>query len=74
MTLLSDPLEKCRLTALQLLLEAVPKISDPGSVLPGLLPQMVDRMGRVPVQEPAEEVRLAGLQLLEAIVSKTPAR
>ncbi|WIA11175.1 hypothetical protein OEZ85_011306 [Tetradesmus obliquus] len=68
--LLSDPLERCRLTALQLLLEAAPLLSDPGALLPGLLPQMVVRMGQLPLQEPAEEVRLAGLQLLEALISK----
>jgi hypothetical protein len=73
-TLLSDPLERCRLTALQLLLEAAPLLSDPGALLPGLLPQMVLRMGQLPVQEPAEEVRLAGLQLLEALVSKATTR
>ncbi|WIA31178.1 hypothetical protein OEZ86_001183 [Tetradesmus obliquus] len=32
--------------------------------------QLVARMGQLPLQEPAEEVRLAGLQLLEALVSK----
>ncbi|KAF6256970.1 armadillo-type protein [Scenedesmus sp. NREL 46B-D3] len=62
--LLADPLESCRLTVLQLLLEAAPVLSHPGALLPGLLPQMVARMGQLPVQETAEEVRLAGLQLL----------
>lgn len=72
--LLSDPLERCRLTALQLLLEAAPLLSDPGALLTGLLPQMVVRMGQLPLQEPAEEVRLAGLQLLEALISKAATR
>jgi hypothetical protein len=72
--LLSDPLERCRLTALQLLLEAAPLLSDAGALLPGLLPQLVQRMGQLPVQEHAEEVRLAGLQLLEALVSRAATR
>eukprot|EP00878_Enallax_costatus_P009185 GHUV01009602.1.p1 GENE.GHUV01009602.1~~GHUV01009602.1.p1 ORF type:complete len:225 (+),score=35.83 GHUV01009602.1:619-1293(+) len=73
-TMLSDPLEKCRLTVLQLLLEAAPQLSDPGVLMNGLLPQMVVRMGRVPVQEPAEEVRLAGLQLVQVLLQKTTTR
>lgn len=73
-TVMSDPLEKCRLTAVQLLCEAAPQLSGPGVLLLGLLPQLVVRMGKVPVQEAAEEVRLAGLQLLGALISKSSAR
>lgn len=72
--MLSDPLERCRLSALQLLLDAGTQLADPGALLPGLLPHLVVRMGHIPVQEPAEEVRLAGLQLLEVIISKTAPR
>jgi hypothetical protein len=48
--LLSDPLERCRLTALQLLLEAVPRIADAAFLLPGLAPHLVARMGCTPLQ------------------------
>ncbi len=50
------------------------QVPDPGVLLPGLLPQLVARMGRLPVVEPAEEVRLVGLQLLEVLVGKAAAR
>lgn len=40
----------------------------------GLLPVMVSRMGRVPVEEPAEEVRLAAQQLIQEVVQSSSAR
>eukprot|EP00775_Hariotina_reticulata_P004966 gene4966-5207_t len=68
--LLADPLERCRLTALQLLLDAVPQIADAAFLLPGLIPQLVARMAVLPVQETSEEVRLAGLQLVHELIRK----
>jgi hypothetical protein len=40
----------------------------------GLLPVLVSRMGRVPVEEPAEEVRLAAQQLIQEVVQTSSAR
>jgi hypothetical protein len=66
--LLADPVEGLRLGVLTLLRDAVRQLPAPGALLPGLLPPLVARMGTTPVQEPAEEVRLAALQLLEELV------
>jgi hypothetical protein len=37
-------------------------------MLSGLLPVLVSRMGRVPVEEPSEEVRLAAQELIQEVV------
>ena len=42
--------------------------ADPGPMLSGLLPVLVCRMGRVPVEEPSEEVRLAAQELIQEVV------
>jgi hypothetical protein len=43
-------------------------------MLLGLLPVLVARMGALPVQEPAEEVRLAAQELLQAVFKAADAR
>jgi hypothetical protein len=43
-------------------------------MLQGLLPVLVARMGRLPVEEPAEEVRLAAQELIQVVVNKAQAR
>lgn len=48
--------------------------ADLGPMLLGLLPVLVARMGQLPVQEPAEEVRLAAQELLQAVVKAADAR
>lgn len=47
---------------------------DPSPMLTGLLPVLVSRMGRLPVEEPAEEVRLAAQELLQAVVKQASVR
>jgi len=43
-------------------------------MLVGLLPVLVSRMGRLPVEEPAEEVRLAAQELIKAVAEKASTR
>jgi hypothetical protein len=43
-------------------------------MLAGLLPVLVSRMGRLPVEEPAEEVRLAAQELLQQVVQQASLR
>lgn len=43
-------------------------------MLQGLLPVLVARMGRLPVEEPAEEVRLAAQELIRVVVNKADVR
>lgn len=43
-------------------------------MLTGLLPVLVSRMGRLPVEEPAEEVRLAAQELVQAVVKGASVR
>lgn len=63
--LLSDPVEKCREVALELLLAAASQVPDVPALLPSLVPALVLRMGLLPVAEPTEEVRLSIARLLE---------
>jgi hypothetical protein len=48
--------------------------ADPGPMLSGLLPVLVARMGRVPVEEPSEEVRLAAQELIQEVVKAASIR
>lgn len=48
--LMSDPLEGCRTRALELMTEGCRQIADLEPMLPVVLPELVKRMGNVPVQ------------------------
>lgn len=48
--LLSDPMEGCRAKSLALLDEAARQIADVGPALAVVLPELVKRMGNLPVQ------------------------
>jgi hypothetical protein len=48
--------------------------ADLGPMLQGLLPVLVARMGRLPVEEPAEEVRLSAQQFIQLVVNKADTR
>ena len=73
-TMCSDGVEVCRSTVLQLLSCAIPQMTDPGPMLPVLLPALVGRIGQVPVGEEAEELRLIAVQLLSELINQVSAR
>lgn len=45
---------------------------DTSALLPVLLPEVANRMGHLPVVEPAEEIRLQLMTLLNTVISRTP--
>lgn len=70
LTMLSDSVERCRATALSILLEGGRQAPDVAPLLPALLPALVRRYGQLPVQEPAEEIRLQIVDLVALVVSR----
>ncbi|KAG1655968.1 hypothetical protein FOA52_009395 [Chlamydomonas sp. UWO 241] len=68
--LLHDPGEATRLTAAELLVHGATTVPDFSAVLPVLMPEVVRRMGNLPVVEPAEEVRLLLTTLVAAVVAR----
>ncbi|KAJ9515483.1 hypothetical protein QJQ45_016496 [Haematococcus lacustris] len=73
-TMMHDVVEKCRAVAVELLEHCVKQVPDPCPLLPGLVPALLQRMGQLPVQEPAEEVRLSLVRLLAACVDRAPGK
>ncbi|GFH10461.1 uncharacterized protein HaLaN_05775, partial [Haematococcus lacustris] len=72
--MMHDVVEKCRAVAVELLEHCVKQVPDPCPLLPGLVPALLQRMGQLPVQEPAEEVRLSLVRLLAACVDRAPGK
>jgi dynein assembly factor 5 len=66
--MLHDPGEGARLAAAELLQGAAAAVPDFSAALPVLVPELMRRMGHLPVVEPAEEVRLLLSGLVSAIV------
>ncbi|GMH41563.1 hypothetical protein BSKO_09473 [Bryopsis sp. KO-2023] len=62
--LLSDPAEKCREASLQLLTTVLPRISEVGPLAAAIFPAIANRMGKIPVQEGTEELRLMLVKLV----------
>ena len=69
-TLLSDTAEATRIAAAELLQYAAATVPDFSAVLPVLMPEVVKRMGHLPVVEPAEEARLLLAGLVTAILQR----
>ena len=59
-----------RLAAVELMQRAAAVVPDLSAVLPALMPEVLRRMGHMPVVEPAEEVRLLLTGLVTAIVQR----
>ncbi|GLI65295.1 hypothetical protein VaNZ11_008788 [Volvox africanus] len=70
--MLSDSVERCRTTALAVLQDGSHHFSDISPMLPELVPELGRRFGALPVQEPAEEVRLQIAQLTVQLLVATP--
>lgn len=63
-----------RAVAVELLGHAARTIADLSPLLPVLMPELLKRMGHLPVVEPAEEIRLSLAQLVAAIVERAEPR
>ena len=68
--LLQDPVEKCRSVAAEVLTAAAGRVADVAPILPVLMPELLRRMGHLPVEEPAEEIRLQLAELARALVGR----
>ncbi|GFR52527.1 hypothetical protein Agub_g15100 [Astrephomene gubernaculifera] len=71
-TMLSDSVERCRTIGLAILLDGIRHLTDVSPMLPELLPELARRFGALPVQEPAEEVRLQIALLTATLLSAAP--
>ncbi|KAI8494919.1 HEAT repeat-containing protein 2 [Branchiostoma belcheri] len=67
----SDPVEKCRELAIQLVDAFLPAVPDPPETLPYILPTLVQRLGQKDITEPSEELRLMLVETLARIVDLT---
>ncbi|TSK87498.1 Dynein assembly factor 5, axonemal [Bagarius yarrelli] len=65
---LSDPMERCREVAIQIIGDFIRCVPKPESSLPYLMPYFVQRLGGNETVEPAEEVRLSMVEVLSLIV------
>uniref|UniRef100_A0A8C6TL32 Dynein axonemal assembly factor 5 n=1 Tax=Neogobius melanostomus TaxID=47308 RepID=A0A8C6TL32_9GOBI len=65
---LSDPMEKCRETAITILLEFIRCVPRPEESLPYLMPCLAQRFGEKDIVESAEELRLSALEMLTLTV------
>uniref|UniRef100_A0A673BT91 Dynein axonemal assembly factor 5 n=1 Tax=Sphaeramia orbicularis TaxID=375764 RepID=A0A673BT91_9TELE len=65
---LSDPMERCRETAIMMLSEFIRCVPKPEESLPYLMPCLAQRLGEKDIQEPAEELRLSAMQMLTLTV------
>ncbi|XP_068606399.1 dynein axonemal assembly factor 5-like [Brachionichthys hirsutus] len=61
---LSDPMERCRETALTTITEFIRCVPKPEESLPYLVPCLARRLGDKDILEPAEELRLSAVELL----------
>lgn len=77
-SLLSDPVEKCRELSAGLLISLINKIEDipevTGALIECVLPTACKRLGSQPFEETAEEIRLLVLKLLRVLWSKESAQ
>lgn len=65
---LSDPVERCRETAISLITECISRVPKPEESLPYLVPCLAQRLGEKEIVEPAEELRLSAAELLSLTV------
>lgn len=61
---LSDPMERCRETAITIITEFIRCVPKPEECLSYLMPCMAQRLGEKEIQEPAEELRLSCVEML----------
>ena len=65
---LSDPMERCRETAIATITEFIRCVPKPEESLPYLMPCLAERLGEKEIQEPAEELRLSAVEMLTLTV------
>ncbi|XP_060757414.1 dynein axonemal assembly factor 5-like isoform X3 [Neoarius graeffei] len=65
---LSDPMERCREVAIQIIGNFIRCVSKPESSLPYIMPSLAQRLGGKEIVEPAEELRLSMVEVLSLIV------
>lgn len=65
---LSDPMERCRETAILMLGEFIRCVPKPEESLPYLMPCLAQRLGGNDILEPAEELRLSLMEVLTLTV------
>uniref|UniRef100_A0A8C5QE17 Dynein axonemal assembly factor 5 n=1 Tax=Leptobrachium leishanense TaxID=445787 RepID=A0A8C5QE17_9ANUR len=65
---LTDPMEKCRELAIQIISHCVGNVPRPEEALPYLIPAVTQRLGNPEIVEPSEELRLALAELLTLLV------
>lgn len=65
---LSDPAETCRDTTIQIIIAFIRSIPKPEDTLPYLMPSLAQRLGGKEILEPAEELRLALMEMLSLVV------
>ncbi|KAL6475991.1 hypothetical protein MHYP_G00144900 [Metynnis hypsauchen] len=65
---LSDPAERCRETAVQMIGDFIRSVPKPEDSLPYLMPCLAQRLGGKEILEPAEELRLSMVELLAVTV------
>ncbi|XP_034567168.1 dynein assembly factor 5, axonemal-like isoform X1 [Notolabrus celidotus] len=61
---LSDPMERCRETAITTLSEFIRCVPKPEESLPYVMPCLAQRLGEKDILEPAEELRLSAMEML----------
>ncbi|CAJ1075034.1 dynein assembly factor 5%2C axonemal [Xyrichtys novacula] len=61
---LSDPMERCRETAITTLSDFIRCVPEPEESLPYLMPCLAQRLGEKDILEPAEELRLSAVEML----------
>ncbi|KAK1164736.1 dynein assembly factor 5, axonemal-like [Acipenser oxyrinchus oxyrinchus] len=65
---LSDPMEKCRETAIQMISDFIRNTPEPQEALPYFITTVAQRLGSQDIVEPAEELRLALVEVLTLTV------
>lgn len=65
---LSDPMERCRETAIVMIGDFIRSVPNPEESLPYLMPCLAQRLGEKEILEPAEELRLAAVEMLTLTV------
>ena len=67
----SDPVEKCREVALDILKSFHSQVSSPEDYLPYVIPVLVQRLGQQDLVEPSEELRLQMVEFLLQILERS---
>lgn len=65
---LSDPVEACRDASIQIIAGFIRAVPKPEDCLPYLMPALAQRLGGKDILEPAEELRLALMEMLSLLV------